>query len=191
MHEQRTAPDSSVPKSGKASAAAVFAPASASDNGDTASEDEGDDIDIEQRIASARRRLSPGDCFFCQHRAADVTENVSHMSSAHSFFIPDQDILLDLPGLIAYLGEKVAVGNLCLYCPNGGKEFGGLEPVRRHMIDKAHCKIAYNTEEDRAELADFYDFEGDTDQSDWEDVDDTWDSGPEVRDRFDRVSNTC
>ncbi|WWD00267.1 hypothetical protein V866_007176 [Kwoniella sp. B9012] len=86
-----------------------------------------------------------------------------------------QDILLDLPGLLSYLGEKVAVGNLCLYCPNGGREFGSLEAVRKHMIDKAHCKLAYEMEEDRAELADFYDFAGPDEmaESDWEDMEDS------------------
>lgn len=101
------------------------------------------------------------------------------MSKEHSFFIPDQDLLVDLDGLIGYLGEKIAGGNLCLYCPNGGKEFNSTEAVRKHMIDKSHCKIAYETDEDRAELADFYAFEGlsDENQSDWEDVeeDGTWD----------------
>jgi len=26
------------------------------------------------------------------------------------------------------------------------------------MVDKAHCKIAYDTEDDRLEVSDFYDF---------------------------------
>lgn len=94
------------------------------------------------------------------------------MSRLHSFFIPDRDILIDLPGLLSYLGEKIAIGNLCLYCPNGGREFGSIEAVRKHMIDKAHCKLAYDAEEDRVELADFYDYAGDGSQSDWEDMDD-------------------
>lgn len=132
------------------------------------------DSDIEARIAASRRRISPNHCLFCNHRSSDATSNLEHMSRAHSFFVPDQDILVDLNGLLAYLGEKVAIGNLCLFCPNGGKEFGSLAAVRKHMIDKAHCKIAYETEEDRVELADFYDYDGDlgSEQSEWEDVDD-------------------
>lgn len=130
-----------------------------------------DDLDIEERIAAARRRLSPGDCLFCSHHSDGVEDNVSHMSRFHSFFIPDQDILIDLPGLIGYLGEKITIGNLCLFCPNGGREFGSIEAVRKHMIDKAHCKIAYADDEDRAELADFYDFAGDESNGEWEDID--------------------
>lgn len=149
--------------------------------------DDDDDVDsgsdIEARIAASRRRISPSDCLFCNHRSADARRNLEHMSRAHSFFVPDQDILVDLSGLLAYLGEKVALGNLCLFCPNGGKEFGSLAAVRKHMIDKAHCKIAYETEEDRVELADFYDFEGGigSDQSEWEDLDDEGVSDAEVR----------
>lgn len=140
------------------------------------------DSDIEARIAAARRRISPTDCLFCNHRSTDTSSNLEHMSRIHSFFIPDQDILVDLNGLLAYLGEKVAIGNLCLFCPNGGKEFGSLAAVRKHMIDKAHCKLAYETEEDRIELADFYDYDGE--QSEWEDVDDEGEpieNGEEVR----------
>ncbi|OCF76624.1 pre-60S factor REI1 [Kwoniella mangroviensis CBS 8886] len=140
---------------------------------DSESEEE-EDGDFSARIAKARRRIQPTDCLFCPANHNSVDDNTRHMAKSHSFFIPDQDILLDLPGLLSYLGEKVAVGNLCLYCPNGGREFGSLEAVRKHMVDKAHCKLAYETEEDRAELADYYDFAGsnETADSDWEDLED-------------------
>ncbi|WVW78779.1 hypothetical protein I302_100741 [Kwoniella bestiolae CBS 10118] len=149
-------------------------PESSSDQG---SDDEGEG-DFSARIAKARRRIQPTDCLFCSCSQASVEDNIKHMTKSHSFFIPDQDILLDRSGLLAYLGEKVAIGNLCLFCPNGGREFGSLEAVRKHMIDKAHCKIAYETDEDRAELADFYDFTGSEGsegsvESDWEDLDES------------------
>jgi pre-60S factor REI1 len=91
------------------------------------------------------------------------------MSRFHSFFLPHRESITDLPGLLAYLGEKVVIGNLCLYCPNGGKEFGSVDAVRKHMIDKAHCKMAYQTEEDQAEVQEFY--EGGRGDEEWEDVD--------------------
>lgn len=136
-------------------------------------DEEEDEGEIEERLAAARRRIRPSDCLFCPVASKTVKDNVSHMSRYHSFFIPDQEILTDLSGLLSYLGEKVVLGNLCLYCPNGGKEFGDVEAVRKHMIDKSHCKLAYETDEDRAELADYYDFKtvGQND-SDWEEVDD-------------------
>ena len=80
------------------------------------------------------------------------------MSGEHSFFIPDLEYLTDPTGLIAYLGEKIAVGNVCIYCNGKGREFRTLDAVRKHMVDKSHCKIAYDTERDMLEISDFYDF---------------------------------
>src|SRR5690606_25830088 len=64
----------------------------------------------------------------------------------------------DLRGLMRYLADKVSVGNLCLRCNGRGRAFASLAAVRRHMVDCGHCSIDYETEEARAELADFYDF---------------------------------
>ena len=80
------------------------------------------------------------------------------MSLTHSFFVPDAQFLIDLPGLILYLGEKIAVGNVCIYCNQKGREFRSIEAVRKHMVDKSHCKIAYDLEDDRLEISDYYDF---------------------------------
>ena len=80
------------------------------------------------------------------------------MSAIHSFFIPDAEYLVDLPGLIAYLGEKIAVGNVCIFCNEKGREFRSVDAVRKHMTDKSHCKIAYDRENDKLELSDYYDF---------------------------------
>lgn len=101
------------------------------------------------------------------------------MTIAHSFFIPDIEYLVDIKGLIKYLGEKISIGNVCLYCNGRGRELRSLEAVRAHMvsafvtfpqfavficsnhgeqIDKGHCKIAYEADEDALELVDYYDF---------------------------------
>jgi pre-60S factor REI1 len=80
------------------------------------------------------------------------------MSGEHSFFIPDLEYLTDPTGLITYLGEKIAVSNVCIYCNGKGREFRTLDAVRKHMIDKSHCKIAYDTERDMLEISDYYDF---------------------------------
>ena len=113
---------------------------------------------IEEKIAAARSRLQPTQCLFCPEASSTLTDNLSHMSSAHSFFVPDVEYLVDLTGLITYLGEKIAVGNVCIHCNGKGREFRTLEAVRKHMIDKGHCKIAYDNETDRLELSDYYDF---------------------------------
>jgi len=56
------------------------------------------------------------------------------MTKIHSFFIPEIEYLVDLRGLIKYLGEKISVGNVCLYCNGRGKGMKSLEAVRKHMV---------------------------------------------------------
>lgn len=144
--------------------------------------DDDETSDIEERLAaSRRRRFLTSDCLFCPKRSRTIEESLKHMTSVHSFFIPDRELLVDLPGLLAYLGEKVLVGNICLYCPGGGKEFGDVESARNHMVDKGHCKIAFETDEDRAELADFFNFEVYDDDEAWEDLDEEGDQDMEKR----------
>jgi pre-60S factor REI1 len=114
------------------------------------------------------------------------------MASTHSFFIPDADYLTDVEGLIGYLGEKIAVGNVCIFCNGKGREFRTLDAVRKHMTDKSHCKVAYDTQDDRLEISDYYDFtssypdahtrkENDPDEE-WEDSDDDGSQADEVVD---------
>jgi len=139
-------------------------PSSSSSPGALSDADADDDdpdgagLSLEERIAAARSKLGPTHCLFCSSTSSSLADNLSHMANVHSFFIPDADYLVDLPGLITYLGEKIAIGNECLHCNGRGREFRSLHAVRKHMIDKSHCKLAYETEKDRLEIADFYDF---------------------------------
>ncbi|XP_049717326.1 cytoplasmic 60S subunit biogenesis factor ZNF622 [Elephas maximus indicus] len=97
------------------------------------------------------------ECLFCSHHSSSLMKNVAHMTKVHSFFIPDIEYLSDLKGLIRYLGEKVGVGKICLWCNEKGKSFYSTEAVQAHMNDKSHCKLF--TDGDAAlEFADFYDF---------------------------------
>ncbi|XP_034470137.1 zinc finger protein 622 [Hippoglossus hippoglossus] len=97
------------------------------------------------------------DCLFCSHHSKSLLKNVAHMTKVHSFFIPDVEFLVDLRGLIRYLGEKVGAGNVCLWCNEKGRSFYSAEAVQSHMTDKSHCKLF--TDGDAAlEFADFYDF---------------------------------
>ncbi|KAI9293190.1 hypothetical protein K502DRAFT_294161 [Neoconidiobolus thromboides FSU 785] len=112
---------------------------------------------IDDKIKRAVR-LSEVDCIFCNHKSEDFEGNMEHMSIAHSFFIPDIEYLVDLKGLIKYLGEKVSIANVCLYCNGKGRELKSLEAVRGHMISKGHTKIAYDLEMDILEISDYYDF---------------------------------
>ncbi|PVV00756.1 hypothetical protein BB560_004852 [Smittium megazygosporum] len=112
---------------------------------------------IQQKMKVARR-LTPEECLFCENKAVSFEKNLVHMQKEHSFFIPDSEYLVDLPGLIEYLGEKITVANVCLYCNGRGRGMRSLEAVRKHMTDKGHCKIAYDTEIDILEISDYYDF---------------------------------
>lgn len=112
--------------------------------------------------AVAESTTSPGalpvtDCLFCSHHSRSLMKNMAHMSKAHSFFIPDIEYLQDLRGLIKYLGEKVGVGKICLWCNEKGKSFYSTEAVQAHMNDKSHCKL-YTDGDAALEFADFYDF---------------------------------
>ncbi|KAJ9106985.1 hypothetical protein QFC20_003885 [Naganishia adeliensis] len=123
---------------------------------------------IEAKIARARGRIPPNGCLFCTHTSEDIEANLQHMAVQHSFFLPDTEYLVDVEGLLQYLGEKVAIGNVCLWCPANkvdeeghpvGNEFSSLEAVRAHMKAKGHCKLAYDTEWERQEVSEYYDFE--------------------------------
>ncbi|CAH1761689.1 7457_t:CDS:2 [Entrophospora sp. SA101] len=80
------------------------------------------------------------------------------MTKVHSFFIPEIGYLVDIHGLIKYLGEKISVGNVCLYRNGRGKEFS--------KLIKGHTMIIYDQEDDIMEISDYYDF-----RSSYSDVD--------------------
>ncbi|XP_036375021.1 zinc finger protein 622 [Megalops cyprinoides] len=139
------------------------------EEGEEEEEEEDDDteeaMEGEKEGASASgssTELPPGailvtDCLFCAHHSRSLLKNLAHMTKAHSFFIPDVEYLVDLKGLIRYLGEKVGVGKVCLWCNEKGRSFYSTEAVQAHMNDKSHCKLF--TDGDAAlEFADFYDF---------------------------------
>uniref|UniRef100_A0A8C5QEP5 Cytoplasmic 60S subunit biogenesis factor ZNF622 n=1 Tax=Leptobrachium leishanense TaxID=445787 RepID=A0A8C5QEP5_9ANUR len=138
---------------------------------DMDSGDDDDDVESDEEmedgggeIAQAAAESSPQlgaipitDCLFCSHHSRSLVKNVAHMTKVHSFFIPDIEYLQDLQELITYLGEKVGVGKICLWCNEKGKSFYTTESVQAHMNDKSHCKLF--TDADAAlEFADFYDF---------------------------------
>lgn len=129
-------------------------------------DDEEDSMDPEEGGSAAPPEANgaalPGsipvaDCLFCSHHSKSLMKNIAHMTKVHSFFIPDVEFLVDLKGLIRYLGEKVGAGNVCLWCNEKGRSFYSTEAVQSHMTDKSHCKLF--TDGDAAlEFADFYDF---------------------------------
>ncbi|OQV20189.1 putative Zinc finger protein 622 [Hypsibius exemplaris] len=93
-------------------------------------------------------------CLFCSKKTQSLESSLSHMSTAHSFFLPDFDYCTDPAGLIDYLGKKVTDGNMCLYC---NQRFQETTAAQRHMESKGHTKMGYEGEF-LLEYEDFYDF---------------------------------
>jgi pre-60S factor REI1 len=97
------------------------------------------------------------DCLFCTHHSASVSKNLKHMAQSHTFFVPDMEYVIDVTGLLSYLGGKIGQGFMCLWCSEHGKAFWSADATQRHMRDKGHCKMKHEGE-NLAEFADFYDF---------------------------------
>ncbi|XP_005177355.1 cytoplasmic 60S subunit biogenesis factor ZNF622 [Musca domestica] len=127
------------------------------DDDDEYEDIEEEEVDSDELDEIAESPLKENDCIFCEHKAEDLVDNLKHMSVAHSFFIPDTEYCTDVEGLIHYLGEKVAVFFICLWCNDRGKTFYSLDAVRKHMIDKGHCQMLHEGLA-LAEYADYYDY---------------------------------
>jgi len=112
---------------------------------------------MEEKIKNAVK-LPLEACLFCHHTSDTIENNVEHMAKSHSFFIPDLEYLVDLPGLLRYLLDKVSIGNICLYCNGKGKTLSSKDATQTHMRDLGHCKLNYDTEADQEEYVEYYDF---------------------------------
>ncbi|KAL3831320.1 hypothetical protein ACJMK2_023087 [Sinanodonta woodiana] len=97
------------------------------------------------------------ECLFCSYVSKTLEDNVKHMTTKHSFFLPDAEYIVDLEGLISYLGAKVGEGNMCLWCNERGKAFHSTKSAQQHMLDKGHCKMLHEGDT-ILEYADFYDY---------------------------------
>ncbi|KAG4101506.1 hypothetical protein H8356DRAFT_1421939 [Neocallimastix lanati (nom. inval.)] len=100
------------------------------------------------------RKLEETECIFCDFKGETFEKKMEHMTVEHTFFIPDVEYLASVKGLMTYLGEKISIGNTCIYCE---KMFQSLEAVRKHMLAKGHTKISYEDGPD-LEISNFYDF---------------------------------
>ncbi|KAG0329644.1 hypothetical protein BG000_012020 [Podila horticola] len=118
---------------------------------------------------NTEKQLEPSEtvCLFCSHSAQDAQHNYDHMRHAHGFFLPATERLIDLPGMLTYLSEKLLQEFDCLWCTPSifaknlrpdqelHSGFADLRSVRRHMLDKGHCKLSMDQGAER-EYADFY-----------------------------------
>lgn len=136
--------------------------------------------DIERAISDKlkhNKAIPPNCCFITGEEFETAEDNAQHLLKKYGMFIPEREYLVDFKGLMTYLGEKVGLGNMCLYC---NYEARTLEAVRAHMLAKSHVKIPYDTLDQKLEISDYYDFrssyeskvsteEGEGNDEDWED----------------------
>lgn len=125
-------------------------------------------------------------CLFCNYDSPNVKLNTVHMQKIHGMFIPEQNYLVDLEGLIEYLQAKVHQNFECIKCH---KLRNSAESIQTHMRDKQHCMIAFETEEEMIEIGQFYDFsstysdeEADSDTEDGAEIeeDEDWETDSDV-----------
>lgn len=132
-----------------------------SDEWDDDDDDASDAAGVEEGAAKEAddydNPIDSNKCIFCDQRSDSMVANLKHMSLAHSFFVPDTEYVVDLSGLMRYLGEKVARDFICLWCNDRGRTFFSLDAARKHMRDKGHCKMLHEGLA-LAEYAQFYDY---------------------------------
>lgn len=98
--------------------------------------------------------LSLTNCFYCNQQNHDIEPNIKHMFNKHGLYIPERSFLDDVEGLLEYIMDTVA-NYECLVCSFVGKN---LESIRQHIQSKGHCKIPYETKQDKLEISQFYTF---------------------------------
>lgn len=128
------------------------------EDGDEQEDGDWEDVDSDEEDVNANAaeaKLGPNISIFDDKELASVDECVEYMAQTFGFFLPDSEYLVDLEGMLEYLGEKVKLGCICLYCQ---KRFASGRACQHHMKGKAHCKIAYEEGVDSEEFEDFYDF---------------------------------
>eukprot|EP00834_Sanchytrium_tribonematis_P001170 NODE_26_length_40862_cov_0.679513.p14 type:complete len:338 gc:universal NODE_26_length_40862_cov_0.679513:12613-11600(-) len=129
------------------------------------------EVDIQEkkkrviRVATDEEKLSKNvlieECLFCPESFEKIEDAIDHMVTTHEFFFPDIEYLVDIKGLLLYLGHKVKIGFGCVWChqldqPEKGL-FRSVVDCQKHMVDLGHCKIKFE-DEHWNEYAAFYDF---------------------------------
>lgn len=125
---------------------------------------------ISTEAASPSTVIPLNRCLFCNYDSPNLKLSAMHMTKYHGMFIPEQNYLVDLEGLIVWLHGKIFKSHECLYCH---KLKGSVEGIQTHMRDKGHCMIAFEDEGDMIEVGQFYDFRSTySDEDDDEDMED-------------------
>lgn len=94
-------------------------------------------------------------CFYCGENNHELERNIRHMSSHHGLYIPERSYLVDLEGLLTYMNEVISIDHECLTCGYTGND---LDSIRKHLRSKGHCRIPYESVDEREAISEFYDF---------------------------------
>ena len=103
--------------------------------------------------AGPEKDLQRTDCLFSRQRFDSVETAVDHMRREYGFFLPDQECLTDLYGLMDMLRLALVRDHCCWYCGKVGRSY---EATVQHMVDKSHCKLPYDGS--HPDLAAYYSF---------------------------------
>ncbi|CAK7896122.1 cytoplasmic 60S subunit biogenesis factor Reh1p [[Candida] anglica] len=102
-----------------------------------------------------KEEITTTTCFFCGLKHTEREDNIKHMFYKHGLYIPERSYLVNPDGLLLFLAEVIMEDLECIVCGFQGKN---LESVRQHMSSKGHCKIPYESKEERAVISEFYNF---------------------------------
>ena len=86
-------------------------------------------------------------CPFCEQESRNLSDNMTHMATAHSFKVPFQDFLaVDLDTVLEYLHFIIYGYRECICC---GTRRSTVEGAQQHMVAKGHCRfdISSDTED--------------------------------------------
>ena len=104
--------------------------------------DNSDTSDTEDPI-SDQDPISPTLCLFCTHDSPTLETNLNHMSTTHSFTLPNPDRIVDIDTFLSYLGTEIYLWHECLYC---GAIKDTVKSIQSHMRDKNHCILNFERE---------------------------------------------
>lgn len=94
-------------------------------------------------------------CFYCGKNNGELEQNVRHMAQKHGLYIPERSYLVHLDDLLTFLNEVITLDHECLVCGYQGKS---LESIRQHMTSKGHCRLPYESPDEKRVVSEFYDF---------------------------------
>lgn len=125
------------------------------------------DAELKARLQNWQEEGSDRRCPFDGQEFPSTKEALAYMSKTFDFFVPYAERLIDPPGMLRYIGQKICIGFACLACDKG---FASVLDARRHMIDIGHCRVTSDEEAFNEEFAEFYDW-GQDEGEGWEEVD--------------------